>query len=78
MNNARLVVDCDAIEGLAMGTAVLRLGFDVDTDIDEIEESDWEELIQLANDYCSWVGHKKAKLTKQDFMYSVWNLEIEE
>jgi hypothetical protein len=78
MNNREMTVDLDALEGLAMGTAVLRYGYTVDTDIDEITEEDWQELIDLAVGYCHWAGHKMPHIDREEFLLSVWNIQSEE
>lgn len=77
MNNKKITVDLDALEGLAMCTAALQYGYSADTNTDEIDEDDWKELIEIAVGYCHWAGHKTPNIDREEFLSSVWNIQPE-
>ena len=74
-------LNMDAVVGLAIATAILRLNFDNQTTINEFIEHDiWDEVAELAFDYIKWIGidTKKIEIDKYVIAQSFWGLDENE
>lgn len=69
-----------AIIGLCVGTAFLRMDWNNQTSVSDVDEANgFDEIIELAYGYCQWVGIEKPDLTREDIIECMWgDIEVEE
>lgn len=67
-----------AIIGICVTTAFLRNDWDNQTDYSDVDEAGgFDEIIEMAHNYCEWVGIEKPNLTREDAIRCIWgDIEI--
>ena len=63
-------INIDAIIGMAVTTAFMRCNWNNDTHSHEI--SDWSEITDLAEEYCTWVGLEDVDIDEHTVRESIW------
>lgn len=64
----------NAIVGMAIATAFMRSGWNARTRPDQV--SHWQEIIDLAEDYCHWAGLGAVEVTEASIKESIWGIDL--
>ncbi|EDM72556.1 hypothetical protein RAZWK3B_09901 [Roseobacter sp. AzwK-3b] len=69
-----------AIIGLSVTTSFLRNDWDNQTSVSDVDAANgFDDIIEMAQNYCAWVGIEKPDLTREDVIGCVWgDIEIDD
>jgi len=74
-------INIDAVIGLAITTAMLRLNYDNDTTFDEFKaDNSCDEVAEIAIDYIQWVGIETSRIEIDisTIAQSMWGMDLED
>ncbi len=74
-------INIDAVIGLAIGTAMLRLNYDNDTTFDEFKaDNACDEVAEIAIRYIEWVGIETSgiEIDISTIAESMWGMNLED
>jgi hypothetical protein len=74
-------INIDAVIGLAIGTAMLRLNYDNDTTFDEFKTDNvCDEVAEIAIRYIQWVGIETSgiEIDIYTIAQSMWGMDLED
>ena len=74
-------INIDAVIGLAIGTAMLRLNYDNDTTFDEFKaDNACDEVAEIAIRYIEWVGLETIgiEIDISTIAESMWGMNLED
>ena len=74
-------INIDAVIGLAIGTAMLRLNYDNDTTFDEFRaDNACDEVSEIAIRYIEWVGIETSgiEIDISTIAQSMWGMDLED
>lgn len=74
-------INIDAVIGLAIGTAMLRLNYDNDTTFDEFKaDNACDEVAEIAIRYIEWVGIETIgiEIDISTIAESMWGMNLED
>jgi hypothetical protein len=74
-------INIDAVIGLAIGTAMLRLNYDNDTTFDEFRaDNACDEVAEIAIRYIEWVGIETSgiEIDISTIAQSMWGMDLED